>query len=97
MKRAGIVALIAMGVISGMFIEQAGATARVEETSNATLSPVTTIDAIVVLVTVLVGVLTRPRPRKSGLTTASSLSATPRWPVRISVDRDPRSKFLIPS
>ena len=94
MKRAGIVALIAMGVISAMFIEQAGAAARVEQTSHATLSRVTTIDAIVALVAVLVGVFARPR--KSVLTTGSSLSATARWPVRISVERDPRSKFLIP-
>ena len=77
-----------------MFIEQAGAAVRVEETSNATLSPVTTIGGIVVLATVLVGIVTRPM--RSGLTAGPRLSATLRWPVRISVERDARSRFLIP-
>ena len=94
MKRAGIVALIAMGIVSAMFIEQAGAAPRVEETSKASLSPVTMVDGLVVLLTVLVGIVARPK--QYGLPLRSKVTATLRWPVRISVERDAPSKFLIP-
>src|SRR5262249_54682218 len=95
MKRAGIVAVIAMGVISAIFIEKAGAAAKTDVTSAATLSPVTTIDYVAVLVTLLVGVVARPKKPSSAA--GSRAGKTIRWPVRISVSPIPSSSLQFPN
>ncbi|HJZ76635.1 MAG TPA: hypothetical protein VKE51_33095 [Vicinamibacterales bacterium] len=82
MKRAGIVAVLAMGVVSAIFIEQ-GTAAGTDLSSTATLSPLTGIDCAVLLGAWLVGVVAR---RNAQSPAGSKARAAVRWPVRISVD-----------